>query len=77
MTDFVPLSTMLEHAQRQSHLRLGVRTAAHGQIRQTLAENPAMAEQARAMLAAIEPDTLQRDHITRWMKATLEDVLRP
>jgi hypothetical protein len=46
-----------------------------GTMQRALRMNPDMAAEARRRLAAIDPAVLLRDHVSRWLKATLTAAL--
>jgi hypothetical protein len=69
------LDDLLAVCARQSGLREHAMTPSHDTLRAALVAYPALADEARQRLATIDASVLLRDHISRWLKATLEATL--
>lgn len=69
------LDDLLAACSKASGLTVGRVTPAHVDLARALAQFPALETEARHRLAAIHPSVLDRDHISRWLKTTLEQAL--
>jgi len=69
------LDELLATCARDSGLRENAVVPSMATMQRALRMNPDMAAEARRRLAAIDPAVLLRDHVSRWLKATLTAAL--
>lgn len=69
------LDELLAACAKQSGLRETMIGPAHTALHRALDEDPALATAARNRLATISEAATMRDHVSRWLKATLSKAL--
>ncbi len=69
------MATLLRACAQESGLKLGMAGPAHTALRRAIADDPAVAAEARRRLSDIPEAVLMRDHASRWLKATLTKAL--
>lgn len=71
----VRLDAWLSACAKATDLREGMVSPVHVSFRHEVASDSELQELIKERLKAIDPGVLRRDHLSRWLKATLEGAL--